>query len=236
MKLFTTMLVALAGLSAGAMASSGAMAADMIPVKATPPSTTYSKSWSGFYLGAYVGYGINTTAAIVDQGPLSINLGDAPRGFLGGGVVGADWQVNQNFVLGVFANTAIANLKAHGAMTVGGVQTLGIDNASNYIGAIGGRAGFLVSDNNLLYGKGGFAFGGAKPDFTAIGTTKAISDTSTGWVAGAGMEHRFSPNVSVFLEGTYTRLGDKTLTLAPLMTSTAKYHIVEQKIGMQYRF
>lgn len=201
-----------------------------------PAMPAYSKNWSGFYLGAYVGYGINTTAAIVTETPLTINLGDAPRGFLGGGIVGADWQVNQNFVLGVFANAAIANMKAHGALSVANIQTIGIDNASNYVGAIGGRAGYIVSADNLLYAKGGFAFGGAKPDFAAIGTAKGISDTSTGWMAGAGMEHRFGSNVSVFLEGTYTRLGDKTLTLAQTMTSTAKYHIVEQKVGLQYRF
>lgn len=218
--------------------STGATAADMVPLKAPVPATAYAKSWDGFYLGGYVGYGINTTGAIVSAAPLTINLGDAPRGFLGGGIVGADWQVNQAFVLGVFANAAIANLKSHGALTAGNVQTLGIDNASNYIGAVGARAGFLISPDNLAYIKGGFAFGGAKPDFAAIGTAKAINDTSTGWMAGAGMEHRFSQNknVSIFLEGTYTRLGDKTLTIAEAMTSTAKYHVVEQKVGLQYRF
>lgn len=217
--------------------STGAFAADMVPAyKAPVPSVVSPKSWNGFYLGAYVGYGINTTAAIVEQTPLTINLGDAPRGFLGGGIVGADWQVSPTFVMGVFANAAIANMKSKGALTVGDVQMLGIENASNYIGAVGGRAGYLISNNNLAYVKGGFAFGGAKPDFAAIGTAKGISDTSTGWMAGAGMEHRFGSNVSVFLEGTYTRLGDKTLTIAETMTSTAKYHIVEQKVGLQYRF
>lgn len=218
--------------------STGAIAADMVPLKAPVPSTTYSKSWDGFYMGAYVGYGINTTTAIVNQVPLTINIGDAPRGFLGGGIVGADWQVAPTFVLGVFVNAGIANLNAHGAFTVANVQMLGVGNATNYIGAVGARAGYLISPDNLAYVKGGFAFGGAKPDFAAIGTAKSISDTSTGWMAGAGMEHRFSQNknVSIFLEGTYTRLGDKTLTLAETMTSTAKYHVVEQKVGLQYRF
>lgn len=217
--------------------SSSAFAADMIPLKA-PVTQAYAKSWDGFYLGGYVGYGVNTTTSIVSEAPLTINLGDAPRGFLGGGIIGADWQVAPTFVLGVFANAAVANLNAHGAFNVANVQMLGVGNATNYIGAFGARAGYLISPDNLAYVKGGFAFGGAKPDFAAIGTTKAVSDTSTGWMAGAGMEHRFSQNknISIFLEGTYTRLGDKTLTLAQVMTSTAKYHIVEQKVGLQYRF
>lgn len=218
--------------------STGAMAADMIPLKAPAAVPAYSKSWDGFYLGGYIGYGVNTTTSIVNETPLTINLGDAPRGFLGGGVIGADWQVAPTFVLGVFANAAVANLNAHGAFNVANVQMLGVGNATNYIGALGARAGYLISPDNLAYVKGGFAFGGAKPDFAAIGTAKSISDTSTGWMAGAGMEHRFSQNknVSIFLEGTYTRLGDKTLTIAEVMTSTAKYHIVEQKVGLQYRF
>lgn len=231
MRLFVAMLAL--GVTSGV-----ASAADMVPLKAPAAAVPYSKSWDGFYLGAYVGYGVNTTTAIVNQAPLTINIGDAPRGFLGGGIVGADWQVAPTFVLGAFANVGIANLNAHGALTVADIQMLGVANATNYIGAVGARAGYLISPDNLAYVKGGFAFGGAKPNFAAIGTVQSISDTSTGWMAGAGMEHRFSQNknVSIFLEGTYTRLGDKTLTLAETMTSTAKYHIVEQKAGLKYRF
>src|SRR5882724_8581321 len=138
--------------------STGAYAADMVPLKAPSTVAPYSKSWDGFYLGAYVGYGVNTTTAVVQEAPLTINLGDAPRGFLGGGVVGADWQVAPTFVLGVFANAGIANLNAHGAFTVADVQMLGVGNATNYIGAVGARAGYLISPDNLAYAKGGFAF------------------------------------------------------------------------------
>src|SRR3954471_21361114 len=91
-------LIVLAGL-AGAMISTGAMAADIArPVYKAPPAgalpVTYD--WTGFYIGGHVCYG---WAEKNWRGPSALNVSSKHHGFLCGGQVGFNYQIGQ-FVLG----------------------------------------------------------------------------------------------------------------------------------------
>ena len=103
-------LLALVGLAGAAMFSGAAMAADISrPVYKAPPAgalpVTYD--WTGFYIGGHVGYGWADKDWRDAFGLATTHKAD---GFLGGGQVGFNYQINQ-FVLGVEGDVSWANLK-----------------------------------------------------------------------------------------------------------------------------
>jgi outer membrane immunogenic protein len=68
----------------------------------------------------------------------------------------------------------------------------------SYFGTVRGRAGWLFTPTVLVYGTGGFAYGGVNPF--------SFSGTATGWAAGGGVEWRFMPNWSAKLEYLHSEL------------------------------
>ena len=90
-----------------------AQAADL-PFKAPPPPAPIP-TWSGFYLGGNVGFGIArdpTTdtgvyavpAAAITSTPFNESLMHSPLGAIGGGQIGYNAQLSPNFILGVEAD------------------------------------------------------------------------------------------------------------------------------------
>jgi outer membrane immunogenic protein len=224
----------------GLLASWPAMAADL-PVKAAPyapPPAAYN--WTGFWIGIRGGYGVNSTdVGTLNLGGTSIDIGTAPKGFVGGGDAGLDFQFSPAFVGGIYIEQDFADLRSTANMGVGGIS---LANLTNYLGAAGARFGYLVTPASLLYLKGGFAWVGAHPNFSAVGTAQSISDTSVGYELGVGLEHKLVGNWSVKIEYDHTHAGDKSLDAsgafqAPpgTVTSTTHYTIDKGMIGIAYK-
>jgi outer membrane immunogenic protein len=92
-------------------------------------------SWTGWYIGGNIGYGWgeSTSPGITDNigfaaAGLNIFPGLKPKGFIGGGQIGYDWQLNPNWVLGVVADFQGADIKASGANTLTGGVGLALRN------------------------------------------------------------------------------------------------------------
>src|SRR5689334_22316524 len=117
--------LAIALLSFAAVGS--AAAADM-PVKARPNPVMVSDTWTGPYAGFNVGYGVGqdrtvdtttagsgipgllaATGSQLYGGPRQLDL--APRGFVGGGQLGYNWQMSPVTVFGVEADFQGADMK-----------------------------------------------------------------------------------------------------------------------------
>src|SRR5437899_7029633 len=211
--------------------SSFVRAADL-PAKASPWAPASAYTWNGFWLGIRGGRGVNaTSAASLTDGITTIDFGAAPKGIVGGLNGGLDLQLGQSVVAGLYIEQDFADLRA--STNVGSIS---LANLTNYLGAAGARFGYLVTPASLIYVKGGFAWVGAHPDFAAVGTSKAISDTSTGYEVGVGLEHRMNANWSVKIEYDHTKAGDKTMAISEAMTSTAHYTIDKGMVGISYRF
>lgn len=210
--------------SAAAIAfASGAQAADLgvarVPVAAAVIAPA-GFSWTGFYLGAHIGYGWGNTrfdSALTD---LFTNNGIASpnhntSGMVLGGQFGWNYQVNQ-FVFGLEASLAWANLNgSRNYVDYNGVGsgTLGVNTRMNWVATMGPRLGFAI-DRALIYGKGGFAAAGFNSGLSVSGSRQGASDfdgrgsfARGGWFLGAGVEYAFAPNWSAKLEYNYLDFG-----------------------------
>jgi outer membrane immunogenic protein len=220
------------------------------------PKSPLLYSWTGWYVGGNIGYGwgndgtvdFNPTGSVTALfAPLGADIVDKqiaafgpldtkPRGILGGLQTGYNFQIGA-FVFGLEGNYDWTNINGSSGRTTHSEFTtapgFGITTNVNAherldtLGTVRARLGFTPTQNLLLYGTGGFAYGRASSDFSvsefetgptcpgtpppnAISFTPSSgsrSDTLTGWTAGGGGEWAFAPNMSVKAEYLHYDLG-----------------------------
>ena len=251
--------LAIAAVVATAM-SATAQAADLRPVtKAPPMPIVVPFSWTGFYIGGHVGAkrgraeygqvrevlfpGFVTVGGIPSIAPIVIvpsRFGTLPAvsgtntGFVGGGQIGYNWQVSNNFVFGLEAdanwNCVRPSLGFNVpdpflTQTLVGTYTTEIDWTSSFRGRVG-----MAFDRLLVYATGGAAIAGGRVNssFTlntpitgiifpipSSGTTFASSNfTRLGWTVGGGLEYAFTNNWSIAGEYRYADFGSRSVTVA----------------------
>jgi high affinity Mn2+ porin len=89
---------ALTGIALGMLTIEGPAIAADLPVKARPQP---AYDWSGFYLGAHMGYGDARLGPGSNALPLQgVVLPPSPTGLIGGYQAGYNWQLRNNLVLG----------------------------------------------------------------------------------------------------------------------------------------
>jgi outer membrane immunogenic protein len=240
-----------------------ALAADLLKAPAMPLGGPVL-SWTGWYIGATAGYGwggdgVNNvvlssfcttgiagcpppapaaSAALVAAIPP--HLSPDPKGFIGGGEFGYNFQLGQ-FVLGVEADFSGADIKGSdaqvGSAAVAGFpgNTVNVAAAASekldFLATLRARLGFLLTPSLLVYGTGGGAFGHVSTTTTfseAVGgpcscgpfptVATTTSSTMPGWTAGGGLEWMFAPQWSLKGEYLYYNLG--TLSTTSQITQT----------------
>jgi outer membrane immunogenic protein len=231
-------------LAALGLSTLGAAAADL-PVRvpaAVPAAAPVVVNWTGFYVGANVGYTWGQADARYTGNPAFVGgpvaVGLAPAGFaldtsgvIGGGQLGYNFQFGQ-WVLGAEADFQAIGQRNNGVTFFGAVGPAGLTSSASasvdWLATVRGRAGFAF-DNFLLYGTGGVAFGDVNASGAIVGSGLlggtawggSYSETRVGWTAGAGVEYAFSPNISFKLEYLYYDLGAVDVSVAPANGFTA---------------
>jgi outer membrane immunogenic protein len=154
------------------------------------------------------------------------NNGGNNDGFTAGGTVGFNYQTGA-VVFGVEADLNWADIGRDGNRNFGGsylftgvpglafapppatVVTNG--NGVDWFGTIRGRLGFAF-DRTLVFGTGGFAFGGSGNNNGFCGGLVAgcsnDDDWRGGWTVGGGVEYAFTNNLTAKVEGLYVNLGN----------------------------
>ncbi len=198
-----------------------AHAADM-PVKA-PPVLSPPYNWSGFYLGANVG-GAWTNGSLNIPGN---NLYGGLTEFIGGVQAGYNFQVG-HLLFGVEGDFDGATF-GHPALPT---PTLG-SVSQNWIGTIAGRIG-LVEDRWLVYGKFGGGWVQSNATLNFPGVTWQGSNTSSGWLAGVGVEYGFKSNWTIKVEYDQIFLGNWTSATALPIQLNRDLQMV--KFGANYKF
>jgi outer membrane immunogenic protein len=250
------LLVGMVAVVAASATISNASAADLPMMTKAPVLAPYYYDWSGFYVGGEVGGGWFKTQTTIVQGTTSFPSGMIlnpvkASGILGGGYAGWNYQANRGIVVGIDGDYSGANLTGSGA-TVGPTGfTTSVDDKVGWIASVTGRIGFVVDNNFLIYGKGGWAWAG----FSGTGITSDArgvaatntgdSQTRNGATVGIGGEWGFAPNWSAKLEydfvdfDTANYLNTNTtiatgVTTFPARSAGSSLNIV--KVGVSYRF
>jgi outer membrane immunogenic protein len=280
-------------IAAAAFCGAPALAADMA-VKAPPAvAAAPGTNWSGFYAGVNGGYAqqdpassisgdsdggagsifVNIAHNVVTVPPglndLTYQLGNKLSGALGGLQFGYNWQPARKWIVGLEADFDLSDLKGSASVSdpPGGVVVTQLSNQQlEWFGTLRGRLGYLVSDQLLVFGTGGLAYGETKASASmAIGgigilvaggptslncaantTCLAASQSrlSAGWAAGGGAEYAISKNFTLRVEYLRIDLGAQNLTLVAIPPTAgngfalAKFNNAYDVVrgGVSYRF
>lgn len=208
--------------------STATQAADLGSVRAPIAGTVASPvfNWTGFYLGGHLGASFPSVRYTVP----GFSGGISSTGFMGGGQIGFNYQINQ-FVLGAEADLSgtTASRTFRNILLVGDATRI----SNPLLASVRARAGVAV-DRVLFYATGGLGFGTATARYTAGGFAAAASSTRTGWTLGGGVEYAFAPNWTAKVEYLYYNFGTVRNSLLPGDRTTFDVHTV--KVGVNYLF
>jgi len=247
--------VFLVAASLTALVSTPVLAADMaVKARPVPPPVPAMFSWSGIYIGGFVG-GVTFRSersydALGDHfmPPNSGVTNDGAPAAVGGGMIGINWQVN-NWVLGAEVTGAGTTInESFGApfRSPVGSDPVSLTDKVNYIFTATGKVGWAW-DRLLWYGKAGYASVGidslaADP----VPHTAAARVRHNGWTAGTGLEYALVQNWIMGIEYDYIRVSAAThnqalvagiAPAAPTFYNTSIRGDLHQVVGrLSYKF
>jgi outer membrane immunogenic protein len=211
--LASTLLAAMTGLASAADLPSR-MAP---PVYAPPPLPTFT--WTGAYFGINAGYAFDHEGRFrtleTFPGATTTNVTASSDGFTGGGQIGYNYEfggfggfggAGSGIVVGIEADAAYTDLNQNRTVGFAGVAapaslfgtTTTFRSGLDYLGTVRGRVGYAFGQF-LIYGTGGFAYGGVDDRITIndnAGTIAAFrrNRMETGYTYGGGIEYALPTN------------------------------------------
>ena len=195
-------------------------------------------SWTGLYIGAHVGYAWSDLDWQFDAAP-GIATGHTGGGGLLGGQIGYNLQVKQ-FVFGIEADATSSWLDGSTACPN---AAFACGHNINWLASLRGRAGIAVNDNRtLLYATAGGAWAdvdyAAKDTLTGAQFGTGFSERHWGWVAGGGIEHMLTPNLTARIEYLYYGFDSITAPAGALGAGPANLDLSTQTVrfGLNLKF
>lgn len=233
-----------------ALGAGSALAADL-------PAQVYSKApammpvynWTGFYVGGNAGgvwanpsYTNLANTSTFGGAPVGSTFTQNGSGFIGGGQIGYNWQVNQ-WVFGAEAGFSGSTVKSTSTNFVDDV----FQNKLRSLLLVTGRIGY-ASNNWLFYGKGGYA---AAFRTTNVSDTGLVSPgvgsgsaraSHAGWTIGTGIEYGLTQNWILGLEYDYVNVGKNNYELdgtdgggrSYLFSVKSNYNIVTGRLSYKF--
>jgi outer membrane immunogenic protein len=198
------------------------------------PAAAQAQNWNGTYFGAEIGGGF------LDSGFSSpgfdIELKDSA--FVGGVYLGHDWQ-NGRIVYGAVANFDWLGFDDSDEV-FGGKTTNSFGYEQDWVAALRGRAGFLASDQVLVFGSAGIAASRVEAFSASSGFFGDFVETNkktlVGAAVGGGVEYRLAPNWSLKGEYTHYFFNDFKVGGVNVPPVTFSPSVGVATIGISYRF
>jgi opacity protein-like surface antigen len=223
-----------------------------VPTKA-PVMAAAPMNWTGFYVGGHLGGGFSDDRWSDPFGPTVgaggfINVagfGDTTHatGPLGGGQIGANWQIGQ-LVLGAQADASAANLRGENTC-FSGLGGINCQHTVDALGTLTGRFGYAW-DRSLAYVKGGGAWTETTYDLLGDTSALALGAGSTnlniwGWTVGGGIEYALTNHWTALAEYDHiglptTAVGFPAVAVINAQTISVKQTIDLFKLGVNYKF
>lgn len=208
-------------LIAAALVASGAGAAQAQEV-----------DWTGFYAGVHADYLWGEPT--VDGGIEPFLFDEDIDGFAGGAQAGFNYQFNQ-FLIGIEGDVALADTEGEVFSFKSAGFSEGITVDLDWLATLRARAGF-VFENFLVYGTGGFAWGGGDSDYFGFGSTQSTDLSLSGYTVGGGAEYLLSDRVSVKAEYLYIDLDEEGLNTQISGFRAAGVEVNVVRLGVNYNF
>lgn len=199
-----------------ALSASGLFAADLKSGSNPTPVTT--NVWQGFYVGVGVG-GIFDYHEIALGGEIPTGASAVGSDGWTGSLVGGYDLTLSNWLIGAWIEGTLEQSNTK----IGGVSF----NANNSW-AVGGRAGYLIASNLLVYGKLGYTM----EDYSANVTGTHLGALS-GATYGGGLEYALSS--ALFFRTEYRRDDYRSVSLGALNGSDYVYDN-RLTVGLSYKF
>lgn len=184
-------------------------------------SAASAEPFNGPFVGVQAGWNQD------DLGTPSTEVGDvavsrSQDSFSGGVFAGYDYKVSPRVVIGAEAGVqfgaddSIVRDTGTALVTVDPKRSLDLT----------ARAGYLVTDNTLLYARGGYTNARVRTSFDGAAGFRSATENRDGWMVGGGVERAISDNVSARLEYRY----------ADLSEGDGKFDRHQALFGIAYRF
>lgn len=147
-------------------------------------------------------------------------------------------------MLGAEADFQGTNFGRRGDGTIGTTPYYGVAPSLDWFGTVRGRVGYAF-DRWLVYGTGGFAYGGGSASPYATSYPYTLPDTTRlGYAVGGGVEYALTEHISVKVEGLYVDLGKRGSGTTVYDTSVPAYYGTGRsesgfglvRGGLNYRF
>jgi outer membrane immunogenic protein len=210
-----------------------------------PSIASAQGAFGGFYGGAAAGYGFNGTSEIVVNGPsvYDFDIKGSQISLMGG----YNYQ-SGNFVIGIEGDANLGKVEDAQTVSVAPITYSGKAELGT-VYSLRVRAGFTPSENLLLYGTAGPAWGklttktvltgaalGPLAPFTAVDGSKS----STGYILGIGGEYNILAKTTVRLEYSELYLNDVDFVSSSPFggreTFTTDNAIAFVRTGVTFRF
>jgi outer membrane immunogenic protein len=234
-----------------------AQAADM-PLKAPAPPPPPAYNWTGCYVGAGGGYGMysqDEQTFLLTGAPDSFISSASGRGWIGTVQGGCDYQFNggpfgRGLVIGAFADYNWSNIHGNNNISSFTFPFSGNEKMSDYW-AVGGRLGYLPTDNLLIYVSGGYTqarFGAYNLGFNIVGGAPNIFNINahdrTGAFIGSGYEYYLGwlPGLTWKTEYRFAKYGSTNDTIflvatgAPFETLQSTKYVQAVTSELVWRF
>jgi outer membrane immunogenic protein len=205
-----------------------AIAADL-PVKPPPKAPLWSSpacQWCGLYFGASAGYGGADFIANFDDSRdlTSLSAKHSANSILGGAHLGYNYQFG-SFVLGAETDISMTGIKS---------KVSGAESTLPWLGTTRLRGGFLVTNDLLVYGTGGAAYGHVKVS-DATCSNMVFTTPTVGWALGGGAEYAMTSNIVIGAEYLHVDLDGPSVTNG-LQTLGTRVPVDIVRGRLSYRF
>jgi outer membrane immunogenic protein len=184
-------------------------------------SNANAEPFNGPFIGIQAGWTQH------DAGTFGTRIGDVTANrsqdsVSGGAFLGYDYRISPRFVIGAEAGLNFG-IDDNFFRTTDGTSVLVDPKRSIDLTA---RAGYLVTDDTLIYARGGYTNARFRTSINEGSTHRSASEDRDGWLVGGGVEHAINPNVTARLEYRYSDLSD----------GGGKFDRHQVLIGVAYRF
>ncbi len=224
-----------------ALALSGAASAADLPVKAPPPVVAAVTSWAGPYVGAHGGIGWLRASQTVSEGVFTCAAFDGATcdldatGAVFGGQLGYNWQ-QREWVFGLEVDGSWSGLKENVSYAPAFPHIK--NDKIDWLASARARLGWAMGDT-LFYATGGVAFANFNAGWSQIGgpARLQVDTTTTGWVAGGGIEKMFGRHWSARAEFLHYGFGKKSVnsTIGGTYTTAFRHDVSVVRLGVNFR-